>query len=135
MQGLKTDLYAQTNGSHPHLGTFSSSKAACPLGDAVTNQVRIIRICARGETLVSAESLDGRNRAIVTAESLARVFAVIRITSVRWRSYLPHKNTEFGPCRPCVRCTAIRIAQLVFVGVVFIPRGTAEWLARVDCVR
>ena len=36
--------------------------------------------------------LDGRNRAIVIAESLARVIAAIRITSVRWRSYLPQKT-------------------------------------------
>ena len=34
-------------------------------------------------------NLDGRNLAIVVAESLARVIAAIRITSVRWRSYLP----------------------------------------------
>ena len=34
------------------------------------------------------ESLDGRNRAIVIAESLARVIAAIRIASVCWRSYL-----------------------------------------------
>ena len=37
-------------------------------------------------------SLDGRNRAIVFAESLARVIAAIRIASVRWRSYLPLKS-------------------------------------------
>ena len=61
--------------------------------------------------------------------------AAIRITSVRWRSYLALKNTEFGPRRPCVRCTAIRIARLAFVGVVFVPRGSAEWPARVDRVR
>ena len=38
--------------------------------------------------------LDGRNRAIVIAESLARVISAIRITSVRWQSYLPpeHRN-------------------------------------------
>ena len=29
--------------------------------------------------------LDGRNRAIVIAESLARVIAAIRVASVRWR--------------------------------------------------
>ena len=80
-------------------------------------------------------SLDGRNRARVIAESLARVIAAIRITSVRWQSYFHPKNTELGPRRPCGRCAAIRIARLVFVGVVFVPRGTAEWLARVDCVR
>ena len=37
-------------------------------------------------------ALDGRNRAIVIAESLARVIAAIRITSIRWRSYLPMKT-------------------------------------------
>ena len=37
-------------------------------------------------------SLDGRNRAIVIAESLARVIAAIRIASVRWPSYLPQKQ-------------------------------------------
>ena len=38
--------------------------------------------------------LDGRSRAIVIAESLARVIAAIRIASVRWRSHLPpnHRN-------------------------------------------
>ena len=36
--------------------------------------------------------LDGRNRARVIAESLARVIAAIRITRVRWRSYLPLKT-------------------------------------------
>ena len=39
-----------------------------------------------------AWSLDGRNRARVIAESLARIIAAIRITSVRWRSYLPLKT-------------------------------------------
>ena len=76
--------------------------------------------------------LDERNRAIVIAESPERVIAAIRITSARWRSYLPLKNTE---CRPCVRRVAIRIARFAFVGVVFVPRATAEWLARVDKVR
>ena len=37
-------------------------------------------------------TLDGRNRAIVIAESLARVIAAIRIASVRWQSYLPRKH-------------------------------------------
>ena len=36
--------------------------------------------------------LDGRNRAIVIAESLARVIAAIRIASIRWQSYLPRKH-------------------------------------------
>ena len=34
-------------------------------------------------------SLDGRNRAMVIAESLAGVIVAIRIASVRWRSYFP----------------------------------------------
>ena len=46
----------------------------------------------------------------------------------------PPKNIEIGPRRPCVRCAAIRIARLVFVGVVFVARGTAKWPARVDRV-
>ena len=36
--------------------------------------------------------LDGRNRAIVIAESLERVIAAIRVASVRWQSYLPPKH-------------------------------------------
>ena len=36
--------------------------------------------------------LIGRHRAIVIAESLARVITAIRIASVRWRSYLPAKD-------------------------------------------
>ena len=79
-------------------------------------------------------TLDGRNRARVIAESLARVIAAIRITSVRWRSYLPLK-TESGPRRPCVRCVVLQIARLAFVGVACVLRGAAEWPARIDCVR
>ena len=71
---------------------------------------------------------------LIIAESLARVIAAIRIASVRWSSYL-RQNTGFGPYRPCVRCAAIRIARLAFIGVVFVPRGTAEWPARVGRVR
>ena len=44
----------------------------------------------KGSGLVG--SLDGRNRAIVIAESLARIITAIQITSVRWRSYLPLKT-------------------------------------------
>ena len=80
-------------------------------------------------------SLDGRNRAMVIAESLARLIAAIRITSILWWSYdIPPKNIEFGPHGPCVRCSAIWITRLAFVGVVFVSHGTAEWLARVDRV-
>ena len=79
-------------------------------------------------------SLDGRKSAIVIAESLARVIVAIRIASVRWQLYLPPKYRNC-PHRPCVRCVAIRIARLAFVRLTFVPRGTAEWLARVDRVR
>ena len=40
----------------------------------------------------SIYSLDVQNLAIVIAESLARVIAAIRITSVRWRSFRPLKT-------------------------------------------
>ena len=54
----------------------------------------------------------------------------------RWRELSQRfELLAFGPHRPCVRCTAIRIARLAFIGVVFAPRGLAEWPARVGCVR
>ena len=46
--------------------------------------------------------LDGRNRVRVIAESLARVIAVIRITSIRWRSYLPLKTQNLVLVDPAV---------------------------------
>ena len=76
--------------------------------------------------------LDGRHRARVIAESLARVIAAIRITSVRWWSYLPQKTQYLVLVDPAF--DALR-SRLAVVGVVFVPRGLAEWLARVDCVR
>ena len=77
---------------------------------------------------------DGRNRARVIAESLARVFAAMRITSVRWQSHLP-PNTEIGPSRQCVRCAAIPIARLAFTRETVVPHRIAEWPARDDRVR
>ena len=77
------------------------------------------------------KTLDG---AIVIAESLVRVVAAIRITSVRWWSDLPLK-TQNLVLRPCVRCAAIRIARLAFIRLTFVPRGTVEWPARVGRVR
>ena len=68
---------------------------------------------------------------IVVAESLARVIAAIQTTSVRWR----FQSTEGSPHRPCIRCAAIRVARLAFIHLTFVPRGTAEWPARVDRVR
>ena len=44
--------------------------------------------------LRTLRNLDGRNRAIVIAESLARVVAAIQIASVRWRSYLPSETQK-----------------------------------------
>ena len=49
--------------------------------------------------------------------------------------HISPKNTEFGPCGPCVHCAAIPIVRLAFVGVEFVLREIAEWLVRVDCVR
>ena len=44
--------------------------------------------------IVYVPNLDGRNRTIVIAESLARVIVAIRIASVRWRSYLSPKTQK-----------------------------------------
>ena len=48
----------------------------------------------------SGLSLDGRNRARVIAEALARVIAAIRIASVRWRSHLHLKTQNLVPIDP-----------------------------------
>ena len=79
--------------------------------------------------------LDGRNRAIVIGESLARAIAAIRTTSVRWRPYLPLKHGQkVVLIAPWVRVAAIRIARLGFHGMNVtcnsVPCGMAEWLAR-----
>ena len=73
--------------------------------------------------------------AIVIAESLASVIAAIRITSVRWRAYLPLKHRIWSSQTQRVPCVAIRIAWLAVIGVVFVPHRITEWLAKVDCVR
>ena len=80
-------------------------------------------------------TLDGRNRAIAIAESLATVIAAIRITG--WRSYFILKTQNSVLIDSALIGVAIRIARLAFVGVyvVFVSRGTAEWPARVDRVR
>ena len=70
--------------------------------------------------------------AIVIAGSLARVIAAILTISVRWRSCLPPKTQNLVLVDPAF--VALRFDN-AFVGVVFVPRGIAEWLARVDCVR
>ena len=80
------------------------------------------------------KTLDGRTRAIVVAESLARVIAAIRVTSVRWQSYLLPKHRH-GPHMRCVRCVAISIARSAFICTTFVPRVIASSLARVDRAR
>ena len=104
--------------------------SSVPHSGQPNRQSRQTHPCSDLRNSTHTHALDGRNRAIVVAESLARVIVAIRIASVRWRSYLPPKHSH----RPCVRCAAIRIARLAFIRVVFIPRGTAEWPARVDRV-
>ena len=56
--------------------------------EGVSSEMR--RPCRESKPL--CETLDGRNRAIVIAESLARIIVAIRIASVRWRSHLPQKH-------------------------------------------
>ena len=69
------------------------------------------------------------------AESLARMIAAVRITSARWRSYLPPPTTEISPHGACIRCAAARIARLAFIRATCVPCRTAKWPARVDRVR
>ena len=67
----------------------------------------------------------------ITSESYGR-------DSNHWRSLAvisPPPNKEIGPHRPCVRCAAFRVARLAFIHATFVPHGTAEWPARVDCIR
>ena len=65
---------------------------------------------------------------------MVRVIAAIQITSDRWRSYLPPK-TEIGLHRPFFHSVVIRITRLAYIRAAFLPHGSAEWLARVDCSR
>ena len=90
------------------------------------------------EMLCKAESppnIDGRHRAIVIAESLARVIAAMLESLAFVGGHISPQNTGMSPRRPCVRGASIRIARLAFIHVVFVPRGIAEWLARVDRIR
>ena len=73
--------------------------------------------------------LDGRNRAIVIAESLARVIAAIRFASVRWRSYHP-PNAQ----RLVLRDPVFVVLRFELRDWRSFPRGTSEWPARVDSV-
>ena len=78
--------------------------------------------------------LDGRNRAIVIENrqrELSLRFELLAFVG----GHISPQNTEISPHRLCVRCAAIRIARLASTRLTFVPNGTAEWFARVDCVR
>ena len=66
-------------------------------------------------------ALDGRNHMIVIGESLARVIAAIRITSVRWWSYLPHQIQTLIHSLCCDSNRAIGLTRAIVI-----PRGSAE---------
>ena len=85
----------------------------------------------------ASETSAGNLRWAKSRESYCRIAREFsqRFESLALAVISPPKITEFGPRRRCVLCTAIRIARLAFVGVVFVPRGPAEWPTRVDCVR
>ena len=73
---------------------------------------------SRGVGVLDNRKMKKRKDRVVLTESLARVIAAIRITSVCWQSCLcPTSNTKTGPYRPCVRCAAIQIARLTTFGV------------------
>ena len=116
-------------GEHPPKPPFWKPPFCAPPN--FSNRQSMISFCRIFSGLLGwAKSL-----AIVIAESLARVTAAIRIAGVRWRSYLPSKQkAKVSPHRPCVHRDATRIARLAFTRLTFVPRGTAEWPARVDRV-
>ena len=125
---LKFGLSCLGSVKRPSKNTLLKTAQKQPRG-VIFENVEVI--CCLARLLLN---LEGRNRAIVIAESLARVIAAIRIASARWQSYLPPQNAEISPHRPCVRCAAARIARLAFIRLTFVPHGIAEWLARVDRV-
>ena len=85
----------------------------------------------------SETDLDGRNRASVIAESLARVIAAIRITSIRWRSYLTLITQSLVLVGPAFVALRFESRDWPFLGcsTVFVPLGPAAWPARADRVR
>ena len=81
--------------------------------------------------------LDGRTRAIVVVESLARVIAAIRLIAFVGGHISP-PNTELVLKRSCVRCAAIRIAIGAFIRVtcsfhVELRKGMRELTAFAEC--
>ena len=74
--------------------------------------------------------LDVQNRVIVIAESPARAIAANRVTSVRWRSYLPPKQRKQSSWT--LRSVLLRFDSRDWRSfrVTFVPCGTAEcWRA------
>ena len=95
-------------------GCDGKSLAICDFGLRCLSPKPLL---SAGSLAILAPSLDGRNRAIVITESLARVTAAIRSTSVRWRSYLTPKTQKLVLTDP------------VFV----VPRfGSRDWRSLVE---
>ena len=86
----------------------------------------------------SPPHLDGRNRAIVIAESLARVIAAIRITSACWRSYLALKTQNLvliDPAFVALRFESRDWGSLVWYSFHVELRNGLREFNSVDCVR
>ena len=80
---------------------FAQNPYRCPSKNPSKKHLplkNLLRTRLRSMLLHLACTLDGRNliHAIVIAESLARVIAVIRIASVRWQSYLRPKHRNYS---------------------------------------
>ena len=92
----KWEAYCGTNGRRTAvqiggvLRRFPFFKAWKPARHSVTNGGGALRY----KLEVYRQYLDGRNRAIVIAESLAIVIAAIRLASVRWSSDVPPKTQD-----------------------------------------
>ena len=61
------------------------------------------------------------------------LIATIRITSVRWRSYLP-KTQKLVLIDPAFAVPRFESRNWVFIRATFVPRAIVERLAGVDCV-
>ena len=98
---------------------------------ACENSVIIFRICRCSSGVFQnqfGQSFLGNG----IAESLARVMAVIRITSVRWRSYGRPKHRDWSS--ETLRSLCCDLDRAIGArSCTFVPRGAAEWLTRVDC--
>ena len=105
------------------------------LGEGLVAKVAWLEKCLKAKYVedVAApvvKTLNVRNRAIVIAELLARNIAAIRITSVRWRPFLPPKHRD-GSSEWCFNSDCVSACARV----TFVSHEIAEWRARVDRVR